>query len=170
MEGEISGLIRCIIRNIPGDIGMKIRSKYYSSRFSSCGENPRIMESVFIDLPERIALGNNVGINRYCILQGQYGIEIGNGVLIGPYTMLESAGHNFMDRERTIISQGSSGGRIVVGDDVWVGARAVILHGVTLGKGFVVGAGSIVNKDVDPFLIVAGSPAKPIGERKVIDQ
>ena len=57
------------------------------------------------------------------------------------------------------------GGEVIIGDRVWIGYRAIVLPGVTIGEGAVVGAGAVVTRDVSPYTIVAGNPAKVIGER-----
>ena len=62
----------------------------------------------------------------------------------------------------------AGGGDVVIGDRVWIGYRAIILPGVSIGEGAVVGAGAVVTKNVEPYAIVAGNPARKIGERKVV--
>jgi len=90
----------------------------------------------------------------------KYPIRIGCDVSIGPEATLITLEHDpqsasFADR----------GGNVSIGDRAWICYRAIILPGVTIGEGAVVAAGAIVTKDVDPYTIVAGSPAKPVGTR-----
>ncbi len=92
-------------------------------------------------------------------------IIIGNNVLIGPYAIFNSGSHLYSSKSRLIDEQGHKYGPITVEDDVWVGAHACILPGVTLAKGSVVAAGAVVTKSVTPYTVVAGVPAKVIGVR-----
>jgi acetyltransferase-like isoleucine patch superfamily enzyme len=87
-------------------------------------------------------------------------IEIGNDVIIGPGVSLFSENHNYKDINTPIRLQGETRKKIVIEDDVWIGANAIILAGVYIGKHSVVGAGSVVTKDVPANSVVVGSPAK----------
>jgi maltose O-acetyltransferase len=91
----------------------------------------------------------------------KYEIRTGDDVSIGPEATVLSLGHDpqspdFADR----------GGRVVIGNHVWIGYRAIIMPGVTIGDGAVIAAGAIVTKDIEPFTIAAGTPARPIGVRQ----
>jgi galactoside O-acetyltransferase len=84
---------------------------------------------------------------------------------IGPGTVVRASNHKFDDRNVPIMDQGHIPGRIVIEDDVWIGANCVITPDVVIGHGAVVGAGAVVTKDVPPFAVVGGVPAKVIGWR-----
>jgi len=109
----------------------------------------------------KIHLGKRNVINFGCLFDGRkFYIRTGDDVSIGPEAAILTLGHDpqspdFADR----------GGDVVVGNRVWIGYRALILPGLTIGEGAVVGAGAIVTRDVKPFTIVAGNPARNIGER-----
>lgn len=94
-----------------------------------------------------------------------WSIYIGRNVLIGPNVVFRASNHAFKRRDTIIRQQGHKPGRIIVGDDVWIGANAVILPNVDVGMGAVIGAGSVVNKEVASYTIVGGVPAKQIGTR-----
>jgi maltose O-acetyltransferase len=108
-------------------------------------------------------LGERNVINFGCLFDGRkYVIRTGSDVSIGPEASLLTLGHDpqspdFHDK----------GGDIIVGDRVWIGYRAIVLPGVTIGEGAVVGAGSVVTRNVEPYTIVAGNPARQIGERSI---
>ena len=110
---------------------------------------------------QRVSLGNYNVINFGCLFDGRkFDIRIGDNVSIGPEATILTLGHDpqspvFADR----------GGEVIIGDRVWIGYRAIILPGVTIGEGAVVAAGAVVTRNVDAFTIVAGVPAKPIGLR-----
>lgn len=114
----------------------------------------------FLNL-RKVHLGKRNVINFGCLLDGRkFEIRIGDDVSIGPEAGILTLGHdpqspNFEDR----------GGAVVIGDRVWIGYRAMILPGVTIGEGAVVGAGAVVTKDVEAYTIVGGNPAKKIGVR-----
>lgn len=113
----------------------------------------------------RIELGEYCTVNPYCVLHGHGGLKAGNYVRIAPHVVIIPANHKFDDVDRPIARQGLDKKGVVIEDDVWIGANAVILDGVHIGKGAVIGAGAVVTKDVLPLQIVAGVPAKPIGTR-----
>jgi carbonic anhydrase/acetyltransferase-like protein (isoleucine patch superfamily) len=117
------------------------------------------------DADTKLIIGNRVGVNLGAYLSGEGGLMIDDDVLIGPYAMLLSAGHEIHSRT-TLISQAPIvGAQIHVASGAWIGAGSVVLPGVTVGEGAVVGAGSVVVSDVEPFSIVAGNPACRIGYR-----
>jgi len=99
-------------------------------------------------------------INRRCYLDCRGGIEIGKNVSISPEVYIISATHIVDDPEYKVV-----GKKVIIDDHVWIAAKAIILPGVHLGKGCVVGAGSVVTKDVAPYEIVAGNPARFIRKR-----
>ena len=109
----------------------------------------------------KVFLGKRNVINFGCLLDGRrFAIRTGDDVSIGPEAAILTLGH---DPQSTTFED--HGGEVIVGNKVWIGFRAIILPGVTVGEGAVVAAGAVVSKSVDPFSIVAGVPARKIGER-----
>ena len=113
-----------------------------------------------------IEIGNNCSINPYSIIYGHGNLKIGNNVLIAAHTVIIPANHIFSDHSKPINNQGLTKLGIVIEDDVWIGAGCKILDGVTIGKGSVIAAGAVVNKDVANYTIVGGVPAKFIKKRE----
>ena len=113
---------------------------------------------------DRIEIGEKVGFNYGCYVNGFGGLTIGDRTIIGPYTMIHTANHE-MDTDRPIPEQGWNLDPVVLGSDIWIGMGVCILPGVTLGDGCVVGAGAVVTRDVEPYAIVVGNPAKAIKSR-----
>ena len=114
-----------------------------------------------------ISIGKNTSINQYTIINGEGNVTIGNKVLIASFVSMYAANHNFEDPNIPIRDQGmTTKGGIKIEDDVWIGTHVVILDGITIGKGSVISAGSIVTQDVEPYSIVAGVPAKIIRYRE----
>jgi acetyltransferase-like isoleucine patch superfamily enzyme len=113
-----------------------------------------------------LEIGDNVGIAQNCFIQVRGKVTIGNDVIFGPGVYLFSENHNFDDPDLPVLVQGETRKGVVIEDGVWIGSRAVILDGVRICKNSIVAAGSIVNKDVPAYSIVAGVPAKIIKYRK----
>lgn len=118
----------------------------------------------------KLVIGDRVALNFNVIINADRGgkIRIGNNVIIGPMVIFRSSNHKFEKLEVPIRDQGSEPGYIIVEDDVWIGAGAVILPNVKIGKSSVVGAGSVVSKDIPPYSIAVGNPAKAIRRRKTV--
>lgn len=110
----------------------------------------------------RIVIGHDTIIGEDCVLDGRDRLHIGHHVDVASEVMFYNAEHDVHDPDFGAISA-----PVVVEDYVFIGPRAIILPGVTIGKGAIVGAGAVVTKDVPPNLIVGGVPAKQIGIRKV---
>ena len=114
-----------------------------------------------IRIGNRVSLASNVTINAAC-----HGvIEIGDDVMIGPNTVLRSSDHGFDSTQVPMNQQPHQPGIIRISEDVWLGANVTVVGNVSIGRGVVVGAGSVVTKDVPEFQIVAGVPAKLIRSR-----
>lgn len=113
-----------------------------------------------------LKVGTNSSIGPYAYIGCSGYIEIGDNVMMSPRVSIYSENHNFSETEIPMIEQGVTRSFVKIEDDCWLAANSVILAGVTVGKGSVVAAGSIVTKDVPPYSIVAGNPAKIIKSRK----
>ena len=104
-----------------------------------------------------IRIGDSCTVNRLSILYGNGGLDIGNNVSISPNVTIMAQNHVFIDPNILIQEQGISGFGIKIGDDVWIGAGAIILDGVTIGKGSVIGAGAVVTKSIPLILLQSAS-------------
>jgi acetyltransferase-like isoleucine patch superfamily enzyme len=126
-------------------------------------ENSHIGADCFLHGP--ITIGANVGINHACSLDGgSSGIRIGDNTRIANNCSIYAFNHG-TDASRLIREQGVSSTGITIGSDVWIGAQVGIVDGVTIGDGAVVAMHSVVTKDVEPYTVVAGNPAKLIKRR-----
>jgi acetyltransferase-like isoleucine patch superfamily enzyme len=115
----------------------------------------------------RIALGADCAVSSFDhISTGVEDVIIGDHVRIAPSVTILGGSRNFDKRDVLIVDQGSFHEGVTISHDVLIGANVVILPGCHIGVGAVIGAGSVVNSDIPPYAIVAGMPAKVIGERK----
>lgn len=145
--------------------GLILRNIFYTTTLTNCGSSLIIHPNVVINFPQRIKLGNKVKFNRGVILTATDQIEIGDDVMIGPYSIINSGNHGFDDLKTPMQNQKHTKNKITIHDDVWIGAHCSILSGVIIGKGAIIAAGAVVTTDVEPFSIVGGVPAKFIKSR-----
>jgi len=163
--GGMSALLKVLNALIFG-IG-KLRARFYGAVFmQKVGQNTIIMGGFVVRGPKGISIGDNTLINYRCSLDGSGGLKIGRDVMIGQGVIIFSAGHKFDRLDIPMIQQGYVLRKVVINDDVWIGSNAIILPGVTIGKGAIIGAGAVVTKNVEPYAIVAGVPAKKIKTRR----
>lgn len=137
-------------------------------------ENAIIMDNCYINVFNYFASGTssitiheNVVLSTGCVLHGHSGVEIGRNTIVGPQTVFVSGEHgdiapdsNYRFAECTVNTP------IYIGENVWIGSNVIILPGVTIGSHAVIGAGSIVTKDVPGFTVYAGNPARMLREIK----
>jgi len=112
-----------------------------------------------------IKIGSNCTVNSFAVLYGHGGLEIGNGVRISAHVVIVPMNHIYKNPAIPIWLQGETRKGIKIEDDVWIGAGAKVLDGVKIGKGSVIGAGAIVTKDIPPYSVAVGVPAKVIKKR-----
>ncbi|MEI5671653.1 acyltransferase [Nocardioides sp. CCNWLW212] len=148
-----------------GRLWKRIRGSTVGPLFKSFGHDVNIEPGVSFGKGDRVSIGDRSGIGQNSRLDGP--VEIGRDVMMGPEVMIFALGHEFSDISRPMIRQGMTvPDPVVILDDVWIGARAIILPGVTVGRGAVVAAGAVVTKDVPAFSVVGGNPAKILKSRK----
>lgn len=171
---------------IPTPLGILLRLFAWRWFFARCG-NARFGTALTIIGLGNISLGNDCRIGRGVFLTAANGrlvledqvaispnanigaddgeITIGRQVAIGPGTVIRAANHRFDRSDLPIMAQGHCRGKVIIEEDVWIGANCVITPDVRIGRGAIVGAGAVVTRNVAPFAIVAGVPARVIGAR-----
>ena len=146
-----------IIAHIPV---MGLRMFWYR-QFFQIGRHSTIMMGFSVRDMRRIIIGQNANINSRCMFDSRGGkIEIGDFVDVSPEVNIWTLQHDPQDPDF-----GIKGGDVRIGDFVWIGNRAIILPDLSIGEGAVVAAGAVVTRDVEPWIIVAGVPARKIGDR-----
>ena len=133
----------------------------------SLGRNSIIeCTGVIRELGEELIIGDNVGIaaNAFIAMRGK--VKIGDNTIFGPGVSIHAENHNFEELNIPIRKQGATRKGVIIGEDCWIGSKAVILDGVKIGNHAIVAAGAVVTKDVPDYAIVGGVPAKVIKLRK----
>ena len=145
------------------------RKIFFKLVLGSCGTRVMIDRKVYFRYPSKISVGDRCSINRGGMFfasahtEDKINIMIGNHVVFGPNVTIFTAGH-----DPQTINLANNYGRVTIEDDVWIGGNATILQGVTIHEGAVIGAGSVVAKDVPAYTICIGNPAKVVKERKIV--
>ena len=140
-----------------------LKGFFYKKQFDSCGNGIKFFGNVSIKNTNNILVGNNVSFNDGAYLNGLGGIEIGNNVAISALSIIVSTGLDplTLKHNKTHINK-----KIIIGNNVQIGAGAIILSGIEIGDNVIIGAGSVVTKNIESNRIVAGNPAKIIKELK----
>ncbi len=158
------------------------RYPYLKFRIKDFHRSSYIHQSVSIGNYKNIHIGRNVHIHRNSVIWGElaalnnvsigpgnyiYGIvKFGHHVMTAPGCVFVGGSHGFESTDEPMILQNCfNNGGVVIGNDVWIGANSTVLDGVEIGNGVIVGAGSVVTKNVEPYTIVAGVPARLIKQR-----
>lgn len=137
-----------------------VRQAYLRACGMKIGKGVCLMRSTSIVRPERIALGDGTIVGAHCFLGGEAGLTIGRNVNISSYAVVLGGRHDVNDPTFASILE-----PIEIEDYAWLATRSTVVGGVRIGRGAVVAAGAVVTKDVAPYAIVGGVPAKKIGER-----
>lgn len=135
-----------------------IKKEYYRHLFASCGKNLRVYGSVNIKNPSHIIIGKNCTLNDNVYLNGWSRIQIGDDVSLSAQCMLISTGLDINQFASSIHEHKGLG--IKLGNNVQIGAGAIVLDGVEIGDNVIIGAGSVVTKSIESNVIVTGAPAK----------
>lgn len=134
--------------------------------FKKCGSIKTINRHAYFGTGKNVEIGDYSGIGENCVIPTN--TIIGKYVMMAPEVHIVANNHQFKDPSRPICFQGPdySKNQTIIEDDVWLGVRAILTPGHTIGQGSIVGAGAVVTKDVEPYSIVGGNPAKLIRKRK----
>ena len=153
-------------RHLPGMMGVLLRFFVYKILLKRLASFILVYPGVYLTHTYGISFGKNCSINSGAILDGRGGITIGDYVMIGPQVYIASSSHVYKDISVPMTLRGHYMKPVVIKNDVWIGANATILGGVTIGNGVIISSGAVVTKDVPDYYIVGGVPAKKIGSRK----
>lgn len=121
-------------------------------------ESVTLLPPFYVDYGKHIEIGKGCFIQQCCTFFGRGGITLGENVLVGPKVNIITINHDPDPENRSA----TYGRPVVIGDNVWIGINSTILPGVSIGCGAIIGANSVVTKDVPPMTVVAGNPARII--------
>lgn len=142
-----------------------IKSTYIRLQGGKIGKRVVFYPGIKISPAKNIVIGDDVDLAWGIIITTGGGVEIGDRTLIGYNTQILSTNHNIPENHGRIFGSGHTKKKVIIKNDVWIGASAIILPGISIGEGAVVAAGSVVTKNVEAFTVVGGNPAKPIKKR-----
>lgn len=154
-----------VIRNWDSVYALTLRYMLLKTLAKNCGDNVSVHSHVYILKIENLIIGDNVSIHPFCYIDAGGGIEIKNDVSIAHGVTIMSSTHNYADLDMPIKDQGMSYRSTIINENVWVGAKATILLGTNIPKGVIVGANSLVNKQINEDDIVGGIPARRLKNR-----
>jgi len=155
-----------LLARIPLGIGIRIRSVLMPFFFGQIGKNTIFYSGFVITNPEDVSIGSNCAFGSGTFITGGGGVRIGDWVGFGPDVKVWSVNHRYDDPDRPWQLQGWEHKPVEIEDDVWLGANVFVMPGVTIGKGAIVSAASVVAKSVPPYALVAGNPGRIVGWRK----
>jgi len=138
---------------MPGDLGILTRAKYYKSYV---GNYVLIRTGVIISDPKKLKIGKSVNINHDAVIRAKYGVEIGDYTMISWRVNILSQNHNHRINGIPFRFQGYSGDKVVIGKNCWIGCNVTILSGVKIGDNCVIGASSVITKDIPDNSVVVG--------------
>lgn len=154
-------------------IGDNVEINALSKYGVTIGNNVSILKNSIIEctgvirnIGEGLVIGNNVGIAQNCFIQVRGKVTIKDNVILGPGVSIFSENHVFENPDLPVSVQGETRKGVTIEEGVWIGTRATILDGVTIGRNSIIAAGSVVNKNVPPYAVVGGVPAKILKIRK----
>lgn len=142
---------------------------------ANTGANPGIRLGAGVNINDAVIINANRGsvtlgerswLGPFCLVYGNGGVTIGRNVLVAGHTSINTVSHSAERCDIPINDQPVLTGPVVIEDDCWIGLNAVILQGVTLGRGCIVGAGAVVTRSIPPWSIATGVPARVVGRRK----
>lgn len=166
---ELESLLFGLFGLIPTTAGVFLRAGIAKLMFAQCDGICWIQPGVTLVHTGRLAVGKTLGINSGTYLNAIGGITLGDHVLIGSNVTISSGKHPIDGREPPIFTRPTVPLPIVIEDDVWIGAGAVIMPGVRLGRGSVIGANAVVTRDTAPYSVNVGVPAQAVRERKLVN-
>lgn len=143
----------------------KLRVKYYNKK--GCKIHPHTSISPNVRIKGRVEIGEGSSIAQNCSISGEnVGVFIGNNVMIAPNVVIVAFNHGYTDLNKPMVKQPNIEARVIIEDNVWISANCTIGKGVKIGEGSIIASNSFVNRDIPPFSIVGGVPAKLIKSRK----
>lgn len=142
-----------------GTLSKWIRRLACRRLFQTAGANINVERGAHFGSGSRLEIGDNSGLGKNC--QVPDNIKIGRDVMMGPEVLIFARNHRHHDLTVPMRLQGAEDASpVTIGDDSWIGARVIVMPGIKIGPGVIIGAGAVVTKDIPPYAICAGNPAR----------
>ena len=154
-------------RKTTGNCGLVLRYALLKNIAGSIGDNVSIQPDVYLFNVENLFIGDNVSIHPMCYIEAYGGVTIGNDVSIAHGTTIMSVTHKYADTTVPIKDQGLTAQPVIISDNTWIGAKVTVLGNITIGTGVVLGASTVVTRDIPPNSVAVGVPARVIKERSI---
>ena len=140
----------------------RLRGCFAKRILKSCGTGVNIEKDAYFT--PQVSVGDRSGIGIRCELYGS--VTLGNDVMMGPEVVIYTSGHRHDRTDIPMREQGTTEQKpVVIGNDVWLGRRVLVMPGVHIGDGCIIGAGAVVTKDIPPYSVAGGVPAKILKSR-----
>ncbi|HUO79663.1 MAG TPA: acyltransferase [Steroidobacteraceae bacterium] len=165
-RAELKTLALWLLGGAPLNLGVRARGWLMPYFLKRLGSGAVLQDGLWITNPELVSIGSHCNFGRRVFITGGGGVSIGDWVGLGPDVKIWSVNHRFADPERPWQLQGWDKSPVVIEDDVWLGANVFVMPGVTVGRGAIVSAATVLTKSVPPYAIVAGNPGRVIGWRR----
>lgn len=165
-RSQLEALVIGLVGGVPGVPGFAVRTIAYRMLFKRLSGFAWIQPSVTFVQTDRLTVGSHFGVNSGSYLNAVGGLAIGDYVLIGSNVTISSGQHPIDGPTPPVFARPVIPKPITIEDDVWIGAGAVIMPGITLRRGTVVGANSVVTKDTEEYAVVVGAPARKVRSRR----
>jgi len=159
---SVKNFIYATVDYFPSLLGIYFRYILFKAISPQSGINIYIAKHVYLKNKHNIIIGDNVSIHEMCYIDGYGEITIGNNVSISHNVSIISFDHTYKEKDIPIKYNPSVSKKIIISDDIWIGAGSRILSGITINERSIIAAGSVVTKDVESYSIYGGVPAKKI--------
>lgn len=166
LGAELRTLALWLLGGAPLRFGIRARARFMPYFLKHLGAGAVLQDGLWITNPEKVSIGSNCNFGRRVFITGGGGVRIGDWVGLGPDVKIWSVNHRFSDPDTPWMLQGWEKSPVVIGDDVWLGANVFVMPGVTIGRGAIISAGTVLTKSVPEFAIVAGNPGRVVGWRR----
>ncbi|MEW6753622.1 MAG: acyltransferase [Candidatus Latescibacterota bacterium] len=156
----IEGVVNMLLSPLPIVGGSQVRRLAYRRLLRRAGRGLMTAPGVRLLHSYNIEIGDRCSLSYGTLLNGRGGLVIGDDFTTGPGVMVLTAEHHYLDRDRRVLEQGEYEAPVRIGNDVWCGARAIVMPGVRVADGTVVAAGAVLTRDTEPYSVMAGVPAR----------
>ena len=155
-----------LLSSMPLQLGVRMRAWWMPCFLAHLGSDTILQHGLRVLTPEKVSIGSYCNLGQGAFITGGGGVRIGDWVGFGPDVKVWSVNHRFDDPDTPWQLQGWKAKEVVIEDDVWLGANVFVMPGVIIHKGAIISAGTVVNKSIPAFALVAGNPGRVVGWRK----